>query len=186
MPTLCAAIPATPALRIVKRSFLPPTLEVYHVPTTAFFRRHVGAFMRFAAAFFVLASLLLAGCGSGNSVVAGTIDFGTSQSHHIIKHPTNSFGPDDTFAYLAHIQPRAPIPPHTKIHEYFSRVDSKGRFSPVIHDTFALNIPVKGFIALNSIKVSELYQAGFTAPGRYEVKLMHGREQLAGGFFTLN
>ncbi len=115
----------------------------------------------------------------------GSIEFGTSQSHHILRSPQNSFGPNDTIAYVAHVSPRTPIPPNTKLHEYFSRVDAKGHLTPILNDTFSLKVTVHNFVTLNSIAISELYRAGFTAPAKYQVRLMHGAEQLAIGLFSL-
>lgn len=141
--------------------------------------------MRLLIAFAALLAFALGGCGGSQAPIAGTIEFGTSQSNHIIHHPRTAFGPDDTFAYVAHVAPRTAIPPHTRLTESFFTVAANGKRHEVMSDSFRLKVPVTKFVVLNSIPVSDLYVVGFLAPGTYHVRLTHGHEKLAEGIFTL-
>src|SRR5579872_6858415 len=98
--------------------------------------------MRALLAGLAVLLLPLVGCGSTATAASGTIEFGLSQSHHVVMHPTSSFGPDDTFAYVARIRSAHAIPAHSEIREYYVRVSGNGSEQPVMNDSFRLNIPV--------------------------------------------
>lgn len=147
------------------------------------------AFRAVAAPLCALAACLaIAACGSPShaSAPTGTIHFGMSQTHYVVHQPTTSFGPDDSFAYVATVHPIAPIPAHEKILETYVRVAADGTERAVFHDSFRLAHPIHTHVALSGVTIAEFYAVGFTAPGRYRVRLWHGKDKLAQGDFSLS
>jgi hypothetical protein len=140
---------------------------------------------------FLLLGVTLAGCGSSVSTgitadsAVGTIAFGTSQTNHKLHDPRTSFGPEDTIAYVAHLRTKRTLRPHTKIREFYVRVESDGTEEPVLNDTFSLNVSVHRFITFNSFPIREFYMVGFARGNTYKVRLIQGGEKLAEGTFRL-
>lgn len=177
---------ATIAVRASRRSQVSHHMHGWRADRNSGCRRELKP-MR--ASLFLLFSCLplLAACGSshGAGSPAGVIAFGTSESNHVVHHPTSSFGPDDTVAYVARVNHGIKIAPRAKITEYFSRIGGNGKEQTVLQDSFARPAKYTDYITFSGVTVSNLYVVGFTAPGRYRVRLVSGGVKLAEGTFSL-